>query len=218
MLVQFFHGTADIKSWLVAVEDPTVQLREILKSGRIGFILHCDIVSVVVIMIEFWQLGSIEGNILWMTIWQTNTTCDVTLLGNLKLPRQNFLFMTTQFKSMCSHCDQCFCTQGNGNMYRIIIVKSTSSQPILNIIITAWATLRIQQCINLKSRTLAAARPAVQPQAVRISGGRTVAQPAAIFSMLCRVVAHRNQKIAWTGWGLAMALEGDLGGMGMGGL
>ena len=66
--MQFFHGTADIKSWLVAVEDPTVQLREILKSGRIGYIMHCDIVSVVVIMIEFWQLGSVEGNILWMTI------------------------------------------------------------------------------------------------------------------------------------------------------
>ena len=71
MLVQFFHGTTDIKSWLVAVENPTaqvVQLREILKSGRIGFVLHCDIVSVVVMMIEFWQLGSVEGNILWMTI------------------------------------------------------------------------------------------------------------------------------------------------------
>jgi hypothetical protein len=66
-----FHGTTDIKSWLVAVEDPTVQvvqLREFLKSGRIGFVLHCDIVSVVVMMIEFWQLGSVEGNILWMTI------------------------------------------------------------------------------------------------------------------------------------------------------
>ena len=85
------------------------------------------------------------------------------------------------------------------NMYCIIIVKSTSSQPILNIIITACETLRIQQGTNLKSRTLAAARPAVQPHTVRISGGRTVAQPAAIFSMLCRVVAHRNQKIAWTG-------------------
>jgi hypothetical protein len=84
-------------------------------------------------------------------------------------------------------------------MYRIIFVKSTSSQPILNIIITACATLRIQQCINLKSRTLADARPAVQPHTVRISGGSTVAQPAAIFSMLCRVVAHRNQKIAWIG-------------------
>ena len=30
-------------------------------------------------------------------------------------------------------------------------------------------------------------------------GGSTVEQPAAIFSMVCRVVAHRNQKIAWTG-------------------
>ena len=101
MLVQFFHSTTDIKSWLVAVEDPTVQvvqLREILKSGRIGFILHCDIVSVVVMMIEFWQLSSVEGNTLWMTIWQTNTTCDVTLLGNLKLPRQKFFFMSTQFQ------------------------------------------------------------------------------------------------------------------------
>ena len=71
MLVQFFHSTTDMKSWLVAVEDPTVQvvrLREILKSGRIGFILHCDIVSVVVMMIEFWQLSSVEGNTLWMTI------------------------------------------------------------------------------------------------------------------------------------------------------
>ena len=62
--MHFFHST----SWLVAVEDPTVQLREILKSGRIGFILHFDIVSVVVMMIEFWQLSSVEGNILWMTI------------------------------------------------------------------------------------------------------------------------------------------------------
>ena len=56
-----------IKGLLVAVEDPTVQvvqLREILKSGRIGFILYCDVVSVVVMMIEFWQLSSVEGNIL----------------------------------------------------------------------------------------------------------------------------------------------------------
>ena len=71
MLVQFFHSTTDMKSWLVAVEDPTVQvvqLRAILQSGRIGFILHFDIVSVVVMMIEFWQLSSVEGNILWMTI------------------------------------------------------------------------------------------------------------------------------------------------------
>ena len=83
-------------------------------------------------------------------------------------------------------------------MYLIIIAKSTSSQPILNIIITACTTLRIQQCINLKSLTLAAAQPAVQQHTVRISGGRTVAQPAAIFSMLCRVVAYRNKKIAWT--------------------
>ncbi len=69
--MQFFHSTTDIKSCLVAVEDPTVQvvrLREILKSGRIGFILHCDIVSIVVMMIEFWQLSSVEGNIVWMTI------------------------------------------------------------------------------------------------------------------------------------------------------
>ena len=69
--MQFFHSTTDMKSWLVAVEDPTIQvvrLREILKSGGIGFILHCDIVSVVVMMIEFWQLSSVERNILWMTI------------------------------------------------------------------------------------------------------------------------------------------------------
>ena len=46
---------------------------------------------------------------------------------------------------------------------------------------------------------VAAARPAVQPHTVRISGGSTVAQPAAIFMLLCRVVAHRNQKIAWAG-------------------
>ena len=70
-IVRFFHGTTDIKSWLVADEDPTVQvvqLREILKSGRISFILHCENVSIVVMMIEFWQLSSVEGNILWMTI------------------------------------------------------------------------------------------------------------------------------------------------------
>ena len=41
-------------------------------------------------------------------------------------------------------------------------------------------------------RSAAAARPAVQQHTVRISGGRTLAQPAAIFSMLCWVVAHRN--------------------------
>ena len=78
MLVQFFHSRTDITSWLVEVEDPTVQVVQLRESQgdlkirsnwfHSAMNLHCEIVSIVVMIIEFWQLSSVEGNILWMTI------------------------------------------------------------------------------------------------------------------------------------------------------